>query len=220
METASAVANTLLSINAVSLSPDNPYTWSSGLKSPIYCDNRLLLSFPDERKVVYEALAEKIKQLDVDVVAGTATAGIPHAAWAAEKLGLPMAYVRSSSKGHGKQNKIEGKIAPGSKVVIIEDLISTGGSAFNAAQAVEEAGAEIAAVIAVFTYELEAAETAASEKNYPVITLTSFSVLAETAAVNGDLTEQQLESLKMWQKNPESWSTAYERQEEDEEIHG
>jgi orotate phosphoribosyltransferase len=220
METASAVANTLLSINAVSLSPDNPYTWSSGLKSPIYCDNRLLLSFPDERKVVYEALAEKIKQLDVDVVAGTATAGIPHAAWAAEKLGLPMAYVRSSSKGHGKQNKIEGKIAPGSKVVIIEDLISTGGSAFNAAQAVEEAGAEIAAVIAVFTYELEAAETAASEKTYPVITLTSFSVLAETAAVNGDLTEQQLESLKMWQKNPESWSTAYERQEEDEEIHG
>ncbi|PTL39690.1 orotate phosphoribosyltransferase [Alkalicoccus saliphilus] len=220
METASAVANTLLSINAVSLSPDNPYTWSSGLKSPIYCDNRLLLSFPDERKVVYEALAEKIKQLDVDVVAGTATAGIPHAAWAAEKLGLPMAYVRSSSKGHGKQNKIEGKIAPGSKVVIIEDLISTGGSAFNAAQAVEEAGAEIAAVIAVFTYELEAAETAASEKTYPVITLTSFSELAETAAVNGDLTEQQLESLKMWQKNPESWSTAYERQEEDEEIHG
>jgi orotate phosphoribosyltransferase len=220
METASAVANTLLSINAVSLSPDNPYTWSSGLKSPIYCDNRLLLSFPDERKVVYEALAEKIKQLDVDVVAGTATAGIPHAAWAAEKLGLPMAYVRSSSKGHGKQNKIEGKIAPGSKVVIIEDLISTGGSAFNAAQAVEEAGAEIAAVIAVFTYELEAAETAASEKTYPVITLTSFSVLAETAAVNGDLTEQQLESLKMWQKNPESWSTAYERHEEDEEIHG
>ncbi|TVP86817.1 MAG: orotate phosphoribosyltransferase [Alkalicoccus sp.] len=220
METASAVANTLLSINAVSLSPDNPYTWSSGLKSPIYCDNRLLLSYPDERKVVYEALAEKIKQFDADVLAGTATAGIPHAAWAAEKLGLPMAYVRSSSKGHGKENKIEGKIAPGSKVVIIEDLISTGNSAFNAAQAVEDAGAEIAAVIAVFTYELEAAGKAASEKSYPVITLTNFSILAETAASNGDLTEQQLESLRMWQKDPEGWSADYERQEEDEEIHG
>jgi orotate phosphoribosyltransferase len=210
MDTSTLVAETLLSIEAVTLSPDKPFTWSSGLRSPIYCDNRLLLSYPEQRKVVYEALAESIRSLNPDVIAGTATAGIPHAAWTAELLGLPMAYVRSSSKGHGKQNKIEGKIAPGSKVVIIEDLISTGGSAFQAAQAAEEAGAEVIGIAAIFTYELEASKKIIAEKPYPVACLTTFSELAKIAEKKGQITAAQLESLKQWQESPEKWDPAGE----------
>lgn len=206
MNTAELVSKTLLNIEAVTLSPGHPYTWSSGLRSPIYCDNRLLLSYPKERKIVYQALAASVKEMGAEVVAGTATAGIPHAAWVAEELGLPMIYVRSSSKGHGKQNKIEGKISPRAKVVIIEDLISTGGSAFQAAAAIEESGAEVIGVQAIFTYELQAAIETIAQKNYPVKSLTTFRVLAKTAQKEGAISPDDLSSLEAWQLDPQSWS--------------
>ncbi|SDN25835.1 orotate phosphoribosyltransferase [Alkalicoccus daliensis] len=206
MDTAVKAAETLIGIEAVTLAPENPFTWSSGLKSPIYCDNRLLLSHPEERRFIYKAMADKIKNSGADVIAGTATAGIPHAAWIAEELNLPMIYVRSSNKGHGKQNKIEGKLKEGSAVVIIEDLISTGGSAFQAAEAVEAAGANVIAVHAIFTYELAAAEKAIASKSYPVTALTTFGTLAEAASDKGYITKESLESLRAWQQDPESWS--------------
>lgn len=206
MNTAETIADTLLTIEAVTLSPEKPYTWSSGLRSPIYCDNRLLLSFPAERKAVYLALAAAVKEMGAEVVAGTATAGIPHAAWVAEELGLPMIYVRSSSKGHGKQNKIEGKLLPDAKVVIIEDLISTGGSAFQAAEAVEESGGIVVGIQAIFTYELQAASQEIQKKSYPVQSLTTFRTLAQRAIENKKISKDSWNSLAFWQEDPAAWS--------------
>ncbi|MCM3746268.1 orotate phosphoribosyltransferase [Paenibacillus pasadenensis] len=201
------IAGKLLDIGAVALSPDEPFTWTSGLKSPIYCDNRLTMSYPDIRELVAEGFAAVIREQfpDAEVIAGTATAGIPHAAWVAQKLNLPMAYIRDKAKGHGKQNQIEGRIAEGQKVVVIEDLISTGGSSIKAAQAVREAGAEVLAVVAIFTYQFASAEAAFAEAGVPLQTLSSYSALIDVAAERGIVASGQLASLKAWREDPASY---------------
>ncbi|PXA01998.1 orotate phosphoribosyltransferase, partial [Staphylococcus pseudintermedius] len=153
------IAKALLDIEAVSLSPNEMYTWSSGIQSPIYCDNRVTLGYPEVRTAIRDGLIELIEQhfADVEIVSGTATAGIPHAAYISDKMNLPMNYVRSKSKSHGKQNQIEGARSEGKKVVVIEDLISTGGSSITAVEALQEAGAEVLGVVAIFTYGLNKA---------------------------------------------------------------
>ena len=170
------VASALLSIKAVSLSPDQPFTWASGLHSPIYCDNRITLSDPRTRGLIAEGLATLVTEnfAHVDVVAGTATAGIAHAALAADRLGTSMAYVRSAPKDHGKGNQIEGRIEPGSSVVMVEDLISTGGSVIEAAKAVERAGSTVVGVLAIFSYELERGHQAFVQTGWPLFTLSNY----------------------------------------------
>ena len=165
------VAQNLLAIKAVFLSPNEPFTWASGIKSPIYCDNRLTMSFPKVRRLIAKGLAEKIKKQfpEVEVIAGTATAGIPHAAWVAEILDLPMVYIRSKAKDHGKGNQIEGQITPGQKMVVIEDLISTGGSVLEACQAAKREGADVLGVAAIFTYELPKGATNFNTAKLPLL---------------------------------------------------
>ncbi|MFA9557393.1 orotate phosphoribosyltransferase [Evansella sp. AB-rgal1] len=206
------IAKSLLTIGAVSLQPNDPFTWSSGLRSPIYCDNRLTMSFPEVRSEIAEQFVEMIKAQypDVEVIAGTATAGIPHAAWVADRLKLPMIYIRSKAKGHGKQNMIEGALAEDQKVVVIEDLISTGGSSIQAANAVRESGGNVLGVCAIFTYELGAATTAFEEVGIPVSTLTSYSVLLEEALALGKIAESDVPVLKTWSADPKAWSSVHE----------
>ena len=170
------IAEKLLEIKAVALSPNEPFTWASGIKSPIYCDNRLTMSFPEVRRAITKGLAEKIKTdfPDVEVIAGTATAGIPHAAWVAEVLDLPMVYIRGKAKDHGKKNQIEGQISEGQKMVVIEDLISTGGSVLEACVAAENEGAKVLGVAAIFTYELPKGIENFEEANVPFMTLTNY----------------------------------------------
>ncbi|GAE33888.1 orotate phosphoribosyltransferase [Halalkalibacter akibai] len=203
------IANHLLDIGAVHLRPTEPFTWTSGIKSPIYCDNRLTLSYPHVRKDIIAGFVELVKDMEVDVIAGTATAGIPHAALLADALDLPMSYVRGSAKGHGKQNQIEGKIEKGQKVVLVEDLISTGGSVIQAAEALRAVGAEVVAVVAIFTYEFPKAYDAFNEANLKAHVLTSYSTLLEVANNKGTITEEQAERLNQWRKNPsnEAWMT-------------
>lgn len=207
MNVAQTIAQDLLSINAVSLQPNDPFTWASGLKSPIYCDNRLTISYPSVRKGIYEGMTAIIKQYygEAQVIAGTATAGIPHAAWVAEALGLPMIYVRSKPKDHGQGKQIEGVLRPGQKVVVIDDLLSTGGSVLKAVHAVQAAGAEVLGVVAVFSYELAAATHNFSDEQLSFHTVTNYSTLIEVAKDNGDITDAELASLKEWRAHPESW---------------
>lgn len=204
---AEQIAKDLLSIEAVSLSPDEPFTWASGLKSPIYCDNRVTMSYPAVRRAIAKGLAEKIKQdfPNVEVIAGTATAGIPHAAWVAELLDLPMVYIRSKPKDHGQGNQIEGRIKEGQKMVVIEDLISTGGSVLEAAQAAEKEGADILGVAAIFTYELAKGKQNFETANIPLVTLTNYSTLIESALTENYINQEQLELLKKWRQDPENW---------------
>ncbi len=194
------IAKHLLEIGAVELKPQDPFTWTSGIKSPIYTDNRLTLAYPAVRREIAQGLAELTKQHhpEAEVIAGTATAGIPHAAWVADLLELPMSYIRSSAKGHGKQNQIEGKIEPGDKVVIIEDLISTGKSSIAAVQAVREAGAEVLGVVGIFTYGFQQAEQAFHEIKSSYVTLTSYQELLKVAQEEGKLTEEELSQLQKW----------------------
>lgn len=198
------IAKILLDIKAVTLSPDDPYTWASGIKSPIYCDNRLILSYPDERKIVEDSLAEIIKNKypEVNYIMGTATAGISHAALIAERLNMPMGYVRSSNKDHGKQNKIEGKKIEGAKVVVIEDLFSTAGSSIEAAKALEAEGYEILGIISIFTYNLDSAKENFERENYDHDSLTNLDELIEIAVETNYITEEQSIKLKNFQKNP------------------
>jgi orotate phosphoribosyltransferase len=198
------VARYLLEIGAVALRPQEPFTWTSGIKSPIYCDNRLTLSFPVVRNYIAEAFAELIRSSypDAEVIAGTATAGIPHAAWVADKLGLPMAYIRDKAKGHGKQNQIEGLIAPGQKVIVIEDLISTGGSSIKAAQAVQEAGGVPLAVLAIFSYELDRAVAAFAAADIPLQSLSNYSTLIDVALAQGTIADSDVALLQSWRKDP------------------
>ncbi|WP_058301799.1 orotate phosphoribosyltransferase [Gorillibacterium timonense] len=198
------IAASLLDIQAVALRPNEPFTWTSGLKSPIYCDNRLTMSYPAIRTLIAEGFAELIREQypDAEVIAGTATAGIPHAAWVADKLNLPMIYIRDKAKGHGKQNQIEGSLRPGQKVVVIEDLISTGGSSLKAALAVKEAGGDVLSVLAIFTYEFPAAAKLFAEADMPMQTLTTYSALLETALAQGFIQEEDLDKLKAWRANP------------------
>lgn len=208
---AAQLARHLLDIEAVLLQPQDPFTWSSGLRSPIYCDNRLTMAHPPVRRVIRDGFAAVIddEQLAPDVIVGTATAGIPHAAWLAEQLDLPMAYVRSAAKGHGRQNQIEGRIPPGASAVIIEDLVSTGGSALNAVEAVREAGGIVEAVLAIFTYELDAAAERFEDASVPLVTLTTYSALLDVAAARGDLNAADREALDAWRRDPEAWSAAH-----------
>ena len=207
MEIAKTIAGKLLEIDAVALRPDNPFTWTSGIKSPIYCDNRLTLSFPEVRKLVARSFADVIREQypDAEVIAGTATAGIPHAAWVAEELNLPMIYVRSKPKGHGKGNQIEGLLKDGQKTIVIEDLISTGGSSIEAAQAVQKAGGEVIAVLAIFSYQFPTAEEAFAAAGVPFQTLSNYSALLELAAETGKITAEQQGVLAEWRNNPKEF---------------
>ncbi|MBC1482335.1 orotate phosphoribosyltransferase [Listeria sp. FSL L7-1485] len=207
MSSEKQVAEQLLEIKAVFLKPNDPFTWASGIKSPIYCDNRLTLGFPKVRQFIAAALAEKIKENfgDVDVIAGTATAGIPHAAWVSDLLDLPMVYVRSKAKEHGKGNQIEGPIAKGQKVVVIEDLISTGGSSLKAVEALEEAGTEVLGIAAIFTYGLDKGKKLLAEADTKLVTLTNYDELIEVALTKNYVSKEDMQTLKEWKQNPETW---------------
>lgn len=182
MNIASEVAKQLLQIKAIKLSPQKPFTWASGILSPIYCDNRITLSHPDVRRLIKAGLAEKSKEFgNFDAVAGVATAGIAHGLMLAEALDLPFAYVRSKAKGHGRQNLIEGELAQGSKVLVVEDLISTGGSSLAAVEALREYGVDVVGVLALFTYNFEKAKNAFKEANCPLHTLTNYDVMIREA---------------------------------------
>lgn len=197
------VAEILLNVGAVELSPDEPFTWASGIESPIYCDNRLTMSDPIGRKKIAEGLSKLIRENypETTVIAGTATAGIPHAAWVADILGLPMVYIRSKAKGHGRSRQIEGKIADSDKAVIIEDLISTGGSSLNAADALRSEGIEVTGIVSIFTYELQSADETFAKAGLTYKSLTDFGALAEVAKDNGAINKDSMASLLAWHGN-------------------
>lgn len=201
------VAEALMSIEAVSLNPAEPFVWTSGLKAPIYCDNRLIMSFPKVRSFIEEELVDLIQTHfpEVEVIAGTATAGIPHAAIIADKMNLPMIYVRSNSKEHGKKNAIEGHLVPGQKVVMVEDLISTGKSVIEAADKVQEAGGEVIGAVAIFSYELQEGHEAFARESYDLNALTSYPELVELAIQDEELMPFK-ETLNDWYKDPVKWS--------------
>jgi orotate phosphoribosyltransferase len=206
------IAEKLLTINAVALKPNEPFTWTSGLRSPIYCDNRLTLSYPEVRKEIAKGLQSIIleKYPAAEVIAGTATAGIPHAAWVSDLLNLPMCYVRSSAKGHGKGNQIEGNVEKGQKVVVVEDLISTGGSVITAVQALREAGCEVLGVVSIFTYGLEKGKEAFAQEEIKSESLTDFKNLVEVAIDKGYISKNDQESLLSWSDAPAEWSKKFE----------
>ncbi|MFJ7728967.1 orotate phosphoribosyltransferase [Neobacillus sp. NPDC097160] len=206
------IAKKLLEINAVALKPQDPFTWTSGLKSPIYCDNRLTLSYPKVRREIAAGLQKLIKENfpETEVIAGTATAGIPHAAWVSELMDLPMCYVRSKAKGHGKGNQIEGKLEQGQKVVVVEDLISTGGSVITAVQALREAGCEVLGVVSIFTYGLEKGRQLLDDAEIISYSLTDFPTLIEVAISNGYVSPEDQESLLLWSKDPSEWSKQFQ----------
>ncbi|MEX2462526.1 MAG: orotate phosphoribosyltransferase [Paenibacillaceae bacterium] len=201
------IASALLDIGAVALRPNEPFTWASGIKSPIYCDNRLTISYPQIRELIADGFVAIIKAQypDAEVIAGAATGGIPHAAWVAQKLNLPMIYVRDKPKGHGKENMIEGSLKPNQKVVVIEDLISTGGSSLKVALAVNEAGGLALSVLAIFTYQFEKAAEAFAGANIPVQTLTDYSVLLETAVQLGKIQAGDIALMQSWRTNPQGF---------------
>ena len=197
------IAEILLNVGAVELSPEEPFTWASGIESPIYCDNRLTMSDPIGRKKIAQGLSELIRANypETTVIAGTATAGIPHAAWVADILGLPMVYIRSKAKGHGRSRQIEGKIADSDKAVIIEDLISTGGSSLNAAEALRSEGIEVTGIVSIFTYELQSADETFASAGLTYKSLTDFGALAEVAKEKGSINKDSMASLLDWHGN-------------------
>ncbi|MCO4096417.1 orotate phosphoribosyltransferase [Macrococcoides canis] len=197
------IAKALLEIEAVSLQPNDMFTWSSGIKSPIYCDNRLTMSYPAVRDQIAEGLKSLIEThfSGAEVLAGTATAGIPHAAFTAQKMNLPMSYVRSSSKKHGKGNQIEGRVLEGQKVVVVEDLISTGGSAIEAADALTAHGADVLGIVAIFTYGLNKGKERLAEAGYSYYTLSDFDSLVEVASETGKIEQSDIEGLISWRDN-------------------
>jgi orotate phosphoribosyltransferase len=211
MSIASEVALQLLQIKAIMLSPQKPFTWASGLSSPIYCDNRMVLSHPEARSVIVEKMAEMAKTLPpFEVVAGVATAGIPHGILLADRLRLPFVYVREKPKGHGRQNLIEGELRPGASVLLVEDLISTGGSSLRAVQSLREAGAEVLGVLAIFSYNFPEAAQAFAEAACPLYTLSQYEVLLEEALQTGYISAENRELLSDWRLNPKAWSTSYQ----------
>ena len=200
MELSQRLARDLLKIKAVQIDPNNYFTWTSGLKSPIYCDNRLTMSYPLIRNKISDAFVQLIEQMNEkpDVIAGCATAGIPHAAWLAEKLDLPMIYVRSKPKGHGKGNQIEGNFKPGQKVVVIEDLISTGGSSIESAQALKESGADVLGVLAIFTYGLQKSEKNFADAGLTFQTITGFDLLIDALVIDEKIENTEKQQLLAW----------------------
>ncbi|MCC4373624.1 orotate phosphoribosyltransferase [Limosilactobacillus reuteri] len=202
------VAKALLDIHAVTLNPDQPFTWASGLKSPIYTDNRLTISYPEVRQAIFNGMVEQIKLhfSEADVIAGTATAGIPHAAWVAQNMELPMIYVRTKPKDHGQGKQIEGVLKEGQKVVVIDDLISTGGSVLNAVRAVNNSGGKVIGVVSVFTYDLPAAEQNFMANGLKYYSVTDYMTLIKVAKENNQISADHLKSLQEWRKDPLSWS--------------
>jgi len=208
--TASQVADHLLKIKAIKLQPKNPFTWASGLKSPIYCDNRVLLSYPAIRKEIIQAFREKSSQFEpFDVVAGVATAGIAHGALLAEALDKPFIYVRSKAKAHGMQNLIEGYLPENSTVLVIEDLISTGKSSLAACKALLEDGAQIKAVLAIFSYGFDIAKEVFDAENIPTDTLSNYARLIEVAYSTNYINEEERNMLNAWNSNPKQWAEKY-----------
>lgn len=203
------VAGHLLDIGAVFLRPDEPFTWASGIKSPIYCDNRLVLTAPEARDVVEQGIADTVREHfpGAEVLMGTATAGIAHAAIAGHLLGIPMGYVRGGAKEHGRGNRIEGKLEEGQKVVVIEDLISTGGSVLEVVEALREAGAEVLGVVSIFTYGMAKAKARFEEAGVELVSLSNFDAVADIAAATGRIQPQDIARLKQFRDNPqdESW---------------
>ena len=201
------VAKDLLSIKAVTLSPEEPFTWASGIKSPIYCDNRLTISYPEVRKRIAKGIADIIREKypETEVIAGTATAGIPHGAIIADKMNLPFAYIRSKPKDHGAGNQIEGRVVKGEKMVVVEDLISTGGSVLDAVAAAEREGADVIGVVAIFTYELPKAEKNFADAGVKLVTLSNYTELIKVAKVQGYITADGLQLLKKFKENQETW---------------
>ena len=209
MEIARKVAENLLKIKAVFLRPDEPFIWASGIKSPIYCDNRLILTAPEARDVVENAIAETVKREypEAEALFGTSTAGIAHAAIAGHILKMPMGYVRGSSKDHGRNNKIEGKLEKGTKVVVVEDLISTGGSCIDVVDALREAGAEVLGIVSIYTYGMKKGLERLKEANVKNVSLTDFDTVIKVAAETGYIKESDVDRLIAFRNNPsdESW---------------
>ena len=203
------IASCLLEIKAVFLRPQQPFTWASGIQSPIYCDNRLTLSYPAIRDQVEQGLAENIRKHypDCEVVAGTSTAGIAHAALVANILGLPMCYVRSSAKDHGRNNQIEGKVEKGQKVVVVEDLISTAGSCIEVVEALRDAGAEVLGIVSIFTYGLQKGLDRLAAAHITNVSLSNFDAVCEVAAEEGQIRPEDIERLRAFRSNPsdEGW---------------
>lgn len=200
-------AEYLLQIKAIKLQPSNPFTWASGWKSPIYCDNRKTLSFPEVRSYICSSFAAMVKELypQAELIAGVATGAIAHGALAADRLGLPFIYVRSEAKEHGLGNQIEGYFEKGQKVVVIEDLISTGGSSLNAVKALREAGCEVLGMTAIFTYEFKKASDGFEAAGCKQSTLSNYSVLVDTAVATGYIGQAEVETLKNWRVDPANW---------------
>ncbi len=207
MNNAKRIADFLLQIKAIKLQPSNPFTWASGWKSPIYCDNRKTLSFPEVRGFIRDSFAEAVREYypGAEVIAGVATGAIAHGALAAEKLGLPFIYVRSEAKEHGLGNQIEGFYEKGQKVVVIEDLISTGGSSLNAVRALRSAGCEVLGMIAIFTYEFSKATDSFVAEKCDLHTLTGYSTLVDAAVAAGYIGSSEVETLKKWRIDPAGW---------------
>ena len=203
------IAKDLLKIKAVFFRPDEPFTWASGIKSPVYCDNRLILTAPEVRNDVENGLAQLIKEHypDVEVLMGTSTAGIAHAAIVGHLMDLPMGYVRSGAKDHGRQNQIEGRLEKGQKVVVVEDLISTGGSCIEVVNVLREAGAEVLGIVSIFTYGMQKGLTRLAEADVKNVSLTNFDVIAEVAAEDGYIEKDDVKRLIAFRNNPsdESW---------------
>lgn len=209
METKIQVAKALLSIKAVFFRPQEPFTWASGIKSPVYCDNRLILTAPEQRTLVETAIAETVKKEypECEVLMGTSTAGIAHAAIAAQMLGMPMGYVRSGAKDHGRQNQIEGKLEEGQKVVVVEDLISTGGSVIEVVNVLRQAGANVLGIVSIFTYGMQKGLDRLAAANVKNVSLTNFDCIAEVAAEQGYIKTEDIQKLIAFRNNPsdESW---------------
>jgi len=206
MGIASAIARKLLEIKAIKLSPHQPFTWASGFLSPIYCDNRIALSHPEKRNFIKNSFIQEAKALgDYDVIAGVATAGIPMGAILADALSKPFIYVRSKAKGHGRQNLIEGEAPKGARVLVIEDLISTGGSSLQAVDALKIAGFEIKGVMAIFTYGFQQSIDAFNDANCKLVTLTNYGILLKEAEKMGYIKREDQQLLKEWRQDPKNW---------------
>ena len=204
---AEEIAKALVDIEAIKINPSKPFTWASGWSSPIYCDNRLSLSYPETRSLVKESLTKMIREKfpQAEVIAGVATAGIPQGAMVADALGLPFIYVRSKSKSHGLENKIEGKITKGARVVLIEDLISTGGSSLQAADAIRAAGMEVLGMAAIFTYGFGISEENFEKHNVELWHLSDYNTLINLMIENGTIAHEHQATLESWRSNPTQW---------------
>lgn len=201
------IAELLLETEAVFLRPDEPFVWASGIKSPVYCDNRLTLTAPQARNIIEQAMADTVKAEypEAEILMGTSTAGIAHAAIAAHILGLPMGYVRGAAKDHGRGNCIEGRLLPGQKTVVIEDLISTGGSVLDTVEALRQAGAEILGIVSIFTYQFEEAERRMSETGVKNISLCDLDALMQAAELKGYITAEQRKMVEAFRADPKDW---------------